>query len=219
MAGHVFDYSGWRPDPASLVAAGVVGVCRYVASPSQAWKTISKVEYDQLQRAGMPVTLNWEESAGSWRGGFPVGRTHGAMARDFARRLGHPDERPIIQSIDTAVTPGELATAIDYQRGFNDGGGRGPQGVYGTAYVIDSLFALGLVRVGWQAAARGWYGNGPQSTHAAILQLTSKSYPQFPPAAYDENLPLMADWGQHPMALDPAHTCLFGYPCPWAAHP
>lgn len=176
---------------------------------------ITQAEYARLRQAGMPVTLNWEESAGSWRGGYPLGLAHGKAARAQARALGHPDERPIIQSIDTAVTPAELATAVDYQRGFNDGGGLGPQGVYGTAYVIDNLFALGLVRVGWQAAARGWFGNGPQSANAAILQLTSKSYPQFPPAAYDENLPLKDDWGQQP-APHPQALCLFGYPCPWA---
>jgi hypothetical protein len=167
----------------------------------------------------MPVTLNWEESAGSWQGGYALGRSHGGYARVLARQLGHPDERPIIQSIDTAVNPADLATALEYQRGFNDGGGCGPQGIYGTKYVIDGCFGRGLVRVGWQAAARGWYGNGPQCANAAILQVTSKSYPQFPPSAYDENVPLMADWGQHPSPTPPPPpkaTCLFGYPCPWA---
>ena len=208
MAGHVFDYSGWRPDPASLKAAGVVGVCRYLASSAQAWKVITKSEYERTLAAGLPVTLNWEETAGSWRGGYPLGRSHGQTARQLARALGHPDERPIIQSIDTTVNPGELATAVDYQRGFNEGGGLGPQGVYGTKYVIDSLFTLGLVRVGWQAAARGWYGNGPDCTNAALIQRTSKSYPQFPPASYDENTVHRGDWGQHPApsAAEPTPT-------------
>jgi hypothetical protein len=217
VAGHVFDYSGWRPDPASLKAAGVVGVCRYLASPAQSWKVITKGEYDRTLAAGLPILLNWEEAAGSWRGGFSLGYSHGRSARILARQLGHPDERPIVQSIDTAVTPAEIATAIDYQRGFNDGGGVGPQGVYGTKYVIDTFFASGLVRVGWQAAARGWYGNGPDCANAALIQRTSKSYPQFSPSSYDENTVHMTDWGQHPAPLDPAHTCLFGYRCPWAA--
>jgi hypothetical protein len=178
---------------------------------------ISPTEYAGLVAAGMPVTLNWEETAGAWRGGYSLGYSHGRSARILARQLGHPDERPIIQSIDTAVQPAELNVAVDYQRGFNDGGGCGPQGVYGTKYVIDSMFARSLVRVGWQAAARGWYGNGPDCTNAALIQQVGKSYPQFPPTAYDENVVRMADWGQHPAPVNPAHTCLFGYPCPWAA--
>jgi len=202
VAGHVFDYSGWRPDPASLKAAGVVGVCRYLATPAQSWKVITQGEYDRLLGAGLTVTLNWEETAGSWRGGYSLGYSHGRSARIFARLLGHPEERPIVQSIDTAVAPAELNVAIDYQRGFNDGGGLGSQGVYATKYVIDALFALGLVRVGWQAAARGWYGNGPDCANAAIIQRTSKSYPQFPATSYDENTVHKADWGQHPFAGD-----------------
>jgi hypothetical protein len=175
MAGHAFDYSAWRPNTADLVAAGVVGVSRYLATPAHSWKVITKAEYDRTLAAGLPVVLNWEETAGAWRGGYTVGRIHGTEARRQARALGHPDGRPIIQSVDTAVQPAELATAIDYQRGFNDGGGLGPQGVYGTAYVIGACFSAGLVRVGWQAAARSWYGNSTDSTWASLIQRTSKS--------------------------------------------
>jgi hypothetical protein len=198
----VFDYSGWRPNPTDIKAAGVIGVSRYLATSAQSWKVIGKFEYDRTLAAGLAILLNWEETAGSWRGGYQVGRAHGAEARRQARALGHPDERPIVESVDQSVSPAELGVALDYQRGFNDGGGVGPQGVYGTCFVIDACFSQGLVRVGWQAAARAWYGNRFDCPNAGLIQRITKSYPQFPPSAYDENDTTQQDWGQHPRPGD-----------------
>jgi hypothetical protein len=142
--------------------------------------------------------LNWESSGTSWRGGRAAGLSEGKDARRQARALGHPDERPIVHSIDESVANSELDLAADYMAGFNDGGGCGPQGVYRTKLVIEDHSARGLIRVGWQTNARGWKGNGPDCPSAAIRQHTTKSYPQFPPAQYDENTTHADDWGQHP---------------------
>lgn len=200
----VFDYSAWRPDPRALKAAGIVGVSRYLTTGTSSFskaKKIDKPEYDALLAAGLTVVLNWELDKGSWRGGYDVGRTHGAAARQQARALGHPDHRPIYQSVDTDWTDSELGVALDYQRGFNDGGGVGPQGMYGTCKMLNAAAFAGLIRFSWQTAAHSWNGNAGDCPEAHMIQLVSKSYPQFPSTAYDENKVMAVDWGQWPFMV------------------
>lgn len=189
-------YPAWTT--AGLKAAGVEGVSRYLSWLPNS-KVITQAEYDSYRNAGVPVVLNWESTGRSWRDGYSQGHADGAEARRQARALGHPDTRPIIQSIDENVDPSLTQSAIDYQRGFNDGGGCGPQGIYSTAFVIEALFREGLISVAWQTNARGWYGNGPDSPEAAILQRTSHSFPSFPSNSYDESDVVRSDWGQNPV--------------------
>jgi len=216
----VLDYSGWRPTDAQhlqMRQAGIVGVSRYLSLPDQDWKVIHRAEYDRILAAGLSIVLNWEYQKGSALGGFILGVQHGAEARRQARALGHPDERPIIQSLDVGYTMAQAPGALEYMRGFNDGGGCGPQGIYGARHIIDECLARGLVRVGWQTAATSWGPVPGVSPNAHIVQRAEKSYPQFAPGLYDQNDIVRPDWGQHPAPVDAAHTCLFGYPCPWAA--
>jgi hypothetical protein len=212
----VLDYSGWRPtanDFTSMRANGIVGVSRYLApaTSEHAWKRIVKPEFDFIVANGLSVVLNWEEHEGSWRGGYPAGVTAGQQARAQARALGVGDDRVIIQSIDQAVYIPELATAIGFQQGFNDGGECGPQGCYGTQLLIDELYARHLIGVGWQAAARGWYGNQPQSTNVAMIQFAQKNFP-FPPTVYDQNVCVKLDWGQTPRPSNDGDCGLFYHP-------
>jgi hypothetical protein len=212
----VLDYSGWRPnanDYAVMRANGIVGVSRYLAplTSEHNWKRIGKGEYDGLLANGLNVVLNWEEHADSWRGGYPAGVSAGQQARAQARALGHPDDRPLIQSIDQSVYPQELATAIGFQLGFNDGGGCGPQGCYGTAYLLDELSSRNAICVGWQTAARGWFGNAPQSANAAMVQMVTKRFP-FPANLYDENICVKQDWGQMPRPANEGDCGFFHYP-------
>lgn len=194
------DYSWWRPDLNSLRAAGVTAVSRYLAFLPNG-KVIQKPEYDALIAAGISVMLNWESSGRSWRDGYGAGLREGAEARRQARALGHPDSRPIVQSMDEGVPAGMLDTAAQYQHGFNDGGGCGPQGAYGTKLVLDHLFDCGLITVGWQTNARGWEGNGPDCARASLLQRTSHSLNGLPADQYDESTIVGTDWGQHPIAI------------------
>lgn len=202
----VLDYSGWRPTIAQLNSAGIEGVSRYLSWPDQSWKVITKPEYDSLINAGFVVTLNWEWHKATWRDGASGGFRDGKEARRQARALGYPDSCVIIQSVDTSVPAADVSLALDYQRGFNDGGGCGPQGMYGTAMVMQWAWAAGLITVAWQTAARAWEGNGPDSPVAALIQTTEKPYGQFPPAAYDHNDVRKPYWGAQ-------NTCLFGYRC------
>lgn len=188
-------YPAWTPD--SLKAAGIPAICRYLSWLPNS-KVITPQEYGGYLAAGIAVTLNWESTGKSWRAGYEQGHSEGAEARRQARALGHPDDRPVIQSIDENVDPALLPLAVAYQQGFNDGGGCGPQGAYSTALVLNELAGRGLISVGWQTNARGWYGNQDDSPHASLIQRTSKSHPSFPSNSYDESDIVGGDWGQHP---------------------
>lgn len=196
-AATVADYSGWRPDPRTLREAGFVGVVRYpYLGAGTEWKTIQRPEYQALLDAGLSVALTPELAKNTWRGGYAAGVTVGKMAGDWAHYLGHPDDRPLHFAVDEDVRPGELMLAMDYLHGCNDGRAVGIQSSYGESMVIDWAIANGVCCNGWRAAARAW--DPGASKLGSIEQQITKSYPQFPPTAYDENIILKTDWGQHP---------------------
>ncbi len=205
----VFDYSGWRPDLAQLKAAGIVGMQRYLTTQTTGFgpiKKINKPEYDALIAAGFQVLLGFENSNTSWKGengrsAIETGRIHGAAARQQARILGHPDHRPIAFAVDSGDQLSNVGVATNYIRGCVEGSGTGRQMVYAGTNVIEACWNAGLITGGWKAGARSW--STVFSQHVVLEQLTSKSYPQFPPTAYDENRRFADDWGQWPLSALP----------------
>jgi hypothetical protein len=105
-------------------------------------------------------------------------------------------------AVDTNVAPGEVSLAVAYLRGCSDGGGQGPQSGYGETSVIDAAYNLGVTRNAWRAAALSW--DSAASKRATMQQTTQRSYPY--PGAYDENIILAPDWGQHPYTGDEMAT-------------
>lgn len=195
----VLDYSGWRPSAPALTAAGVVGVCRYLnVGGGTTWKALTVAEDQALRAAGQVVAGNVELAANSWLQGYPMGLTLGDLGRKQMRMLGRPDSRPIIFSIDTGVAPSQRNLAMDFMRGCNDGSGTGPQALYHGTDLINMAHDLGLIRFGWRAVASSW--STVPSTHVAIHQQTTQSYPQWntTPPSYDENIIIQQDWGQFP---------------------
>lgn len=198
----VIDYSAWRPTMQQLNAMGVEGVTRYLTYPDTAFnkaKQILKPEYDQLISARFTVLLNWEHSGSSWTLGYTVGRQHGAEARRQARALGYQDHCLIAQSVDTDPRPDMYGTALEYQRGFNDGGGCGPQGMYATDGLLRVAHDRGLIRMGWQAMARGWYNNSQDCPVANLIQRLGFG-------THDTNDVRTPHWGA-------VNECVFGYRC------
>lgn len=202
---NVLDWAFGTVNPYELRRAGVAGVSRYI-SDSSSGKNITKPEYDGYLAAGVGIVLNWENTNSDYNGGYSRGFTYGQRARAMARALGHPDERPIIASIDTSVPPASLPGAIDYIVGFRDGSGAGGDfrcGCYATAFVLKALQDRGLIRVAWQPIPPyGWYGNGAPLPTATMYQLGSQSFPTMP-MAYDENALAagVIDYGQHPKPI------------------
>lgn len=91
------------PAVAELRAAGVVGVCRYLAPP-QLSKVIHQAEYDRLVNAGLQVILNWEYDTYDWLGGATKGALHAYDAAKQAKELGYPLGSPIPGSADFDMT-------------------------------------------------------------------------------------------------------------------
>lgn len=195
------DFSNARLDVVKLQAAGL-GVIRYLGPPS--WpKALTSLEAVNYAFHGVPCAVNWESSGRSWRGGYSVGFSEGQRARSYARAAGVKDDRWIYQSADEDVPTFLFGLLGEYQRGFNDGGGCGPQAFYGPAGAGRYLFSRGLIVAFWQTNARAWNGNGTDSEQAALIQRTSHSFPQFPAGAYDENDVMRSDWGQTPKPVPP----------------
>jgi hypothetical protein len=181
-------------DIAQLKSLGVTGVSRYIARTSSIGKIMKADECRRIVASGLGLMVNYEQSAGDWQGGYSRGVLDGQWARSYVRgTLGLPDSVVIIQSIDTSVLTAQLAIAADYQRGFNDGGGLGAQGVYGPRNVLEHLHAAGLVRVCWE-----WMGfaGAASSSVTNIRQYRDKPYPQLP-FTYDSNTPITPFYGQY----------------------
>jgi hypothetical protein len=190
-----------------LRVMGIEGVSRYLSYvdrsiPMTTWpnsKILLKPEYDQLIAAGFMVTLNWEWDKDGWTRGYQGGLVDGREARRQARALGAPDWAIIIQSVDTNPHPNTYLTALEYQRGFNDGGGLGPQGMYATDGLLRRAFESGLVKVCWQTMSRGWHNNANDCPYAQIIQRTNHGN-------YDMNDLVRPHFGA-------VNECLTGYRC------
>jgi len=185
-----------------LAAANIEGVSRYLCFPDTNFnkaKRLLKPEFDHLIALGHTVLLNWEQAGGSWMNGYPLGRIHGTEARKQVRALGVPDHHTIVQSVDTNAHPDLYGVALEYQQGFNDGGGVGPQGMYGTDGVLRQAWSKGLIVVAWQTMSRGWYNNANDCPHAGLIQRTNHG-------TFDRNDVMAPHWGA-------VNECLFGYRC------
>lgn len=183
-------YPGWTV--AELKAAGITAVGRYVGYGG---KVIQKAEYDELIAGGIAVFLVWETTGKSWAGGYSAGLSEGREARRQARALGHPDACTIYQAVDEGVEP--TSTLADYQRGFNEGGGVGVEGVYGDVHVGEYLLGLNLVSKFWETNARGWPGDAIDDPRAVMVQRYALTVP-FVGGSYDVDDVYAPDFGQNP---------------------
>lgn len=157
------DYTS-RIDPASLKAAGVTVVCRYL-SWLYRWggqthttvnpKIIQADEYTELRKAGIEVVLNWEYDPRDWMGGTSAGMAHGAEAVRQAQLLGHSRGGVIVGSADFDMTDAQWSVAgQSYALAFADvvtragyrAGGYGPWDV--LTYLVATVPAVTWY---WQA--------------------------------------------------------------------
>lgn len=164
------DYTS-RISPAALLAAGVTVVCRYIAP--QAWKVISKAEYDELLAAHIAVFLNWESSATDWLRGLAGGSVDATSAVAMAKALGYPAGSIIIGSCDFDITQAQADSvghdyAVGFQAVLRRGGYRA--GVYGPKRALDIGQRLGFA-FGWQSMSTGYYGNAALHPFANLRQI------------------------------------------------
>lgn len=126
------------PSSAAMRAAGVTGVCRYVA-PFGLSKVIRKPEYDRLKADGFTVILNSENQTLDWLTGASGGMQRALEAAGQAIRLGYPLGLPIPSSADFDMTRTQWTRAgADFGKAYRDtlrANGYRP-GVYGSVDVL-----------------------------------------------------------------------------------
>lgn len=200
-----FDWSTANLPVAVVKAAGVEGGIRYLSIPGfdqSRWKfnedkRIKKPEYDTFRALNFPISLVMQVDKNDWQFGYNHGVDHGRASLAQSRALGHPDSCGVALAVqDQGIPTSGIPTAVEYMHGYIDGRGLGRQPCYGGTLVGEACIKAGYASWIWQAASSSW--SPIPSSNVAIKQLTSKSYPQFPQSAYDENLILKSDWGQNP---------------------
>lgn len=175
----------------------LAGVIRYVGSSSNS-KNIQPREFDELVVARIPVGLVFESTGTDYTAGANAGAQDGTTARKAAHVCGFPDSRPIYSTVDR----GDHADPrlIAYQSAYNATCGQRHyrEGFYGDRELGDELFGAGLLGWYWQTNARAWPGDALDDPRAAIIQRTSKRFPELAAGAYDESDVFATDWGQYP---------------------
>ncbi len=182
----VLDYSVARPDPASIAAAGYVGVMRYVAPlPADEAKVITAAEYENLLGHGLKVVLNWEWYDVRAREGAAAGTADAQEALRQANNLGYTG--PIYFSVDWDAAESEQPQINAYFEACAQVIGLERLGAYAGYWPLKRLFDVGLIRYGWQTFA--WSG-GNREARAHLYQNGATAFS----GGADVNDILQADW-------------------------
>lgn len=163
----IVDYSGSRPDPKKVKAAGYGAVARYLFAPAPGGKGISKAEATAIRAAGLGLVVIYEWYAGRALEGAVAGVTDAKVALALARDIGFPDNRPIYFAVDFAGTSAQQPAIDAYLRGAASVIGAARVGVYGSYYVVERCYANKTAQWFWQT--RGW-SNGRISVHTHFYQ-------------------------------------------------
>lgn len=152
------DYSYARPSPAKLASDGNLFAFRYVGrAGSTSKKILTRAEAVQLWACGVATPIVFEDTAGRPLGGFAAGLADGRDAKRYCQDvLGMPAGYPIAVAYDTDTTPGNLATFVEYGRGFFLGSAPVPNWAYGDQDIIEALGNLGYI-VGAVRANAAWW--------------------------------------------------------------
>ncbi len=192
----VADYTR-RIAPATLRAAGVVGVCRYLARSTSLGKIIGRAEYRELTAAGFDVVLNWEQSATDWLGGAPGAREDATDAVRLARALGYPPGKPIPGSADFDMSraqwdAGGRAYAVAYRDTLRAGGYGA--GVYGPWDVLTWCRDLGGFDLFWQCKSHAFSAGRNAKPHPAAHLLQRLAEVNVGGQSVDRNEIRRPDW-------------------------
>ena len=194
------DYSFSRPSPAGLLAAGIKGVCRYLAYSHPAAgaerKFLTIAELADLHSHGLSVVANFESTAGrALVAGAAGGTADGTDARVAMSGLGFPVGRTVYVSIDVGTTAGQYPSIATYFRAFQAAlVGKYRIGFYGGSTLWSWLVAHGFDGMPlWQAAALSWSG-GRWEPRAAIQQYHNGVV--LAGGTVDRDRSLVADYGQ-----------------------
>ncbi len=183
------DYSGARPSPASLKAAGYTFASRYLSdSPS---KNITRAEADALAAAGIDVVANWEnDGRQEILDGFSAGVHAATVGAAQAKAAGMPGSRPIYFSVDFDAQPYQQGSVDAFMDGAASVIGRDRVGAYASVAVLGRLFDSGKIAWGWQSQSWAYGHSEPRAQFRQLLGVSACS------GGCDVDVAVAVDFGQ-----------------------
>lgn len=177
------DYAGGRPSAATLKAAGVSFVCRYLNNGGAGLpqKQLLPSEFADLVNGGMPVVFNYETTATFMLAGHDAGRQDAIEALAYIRSLpGVPgDWAPVVYfSADFDEAPAQDAAIFAFCDGAAEilgaeADGRRRVGLYGAYWITKRARDAGKIGYIWQTEA--WSG-GNVDSRVDIMQRNALGY-------------------------------------------
>lgn len=185
------DFSFSRPSIASLHAAGISSVGRYVG-PASWSKTITQAEALSYYSASprISIWLTFEDTATDYLGGRSAGQTNARLAVNNLPAI-FPARQLIYFAVDTELT--QPSDALPYFQGINDVLPEARVGLYGEGALSDYLFDKGLITKFWESASSSFPGNATKNARAAIWQRIGAPVP-----GTDLDVTYGVNWGQFP---------------------
>jgi hypothetical protein len=143
------------PPIATLKAAGVTFVCRYLSEVNDLTrvKLLTAEEAKALTEAGIALVSNYEWYANRALEGAASGKIDAQIAAAQHAACGGPADRPIYFSVDFDASDAQMGAVIDYFHGVASVLGLARTGAYGSYRVIKALFDAGAITWGWQTYA------------------------------------------------------------------
>lgn len=208
----IIDYSTWKPSIATLQAAGVTAVGRYLGWDCQPGyqcigKNLSRGEAQILLDAGIDIFLSFEYAADAALGGAAQGTKDAQLAAQQLHALGAPHGMTVYWALDFDIrdyAPGstdparKLGPAAAYFHAINAAKLPYKTGVYGGFYAVSRAMGAGLASMGWQTVA--W--SGGQWYAKAVLRQLAKQFMGY--SDVDLHLATGDDFGQWPRPAPPA---------------
>ena len=168
---------------AKITTSGVNFVTRYYSHSAS--KNLSAAEAKVLSDAGINIVTVWEAD-----GADPAtftranGVNDATSAHTMAMSIGQPAGTPIYFAVDFDATPVQVnAGVIPYFQGvaagfaaIAHGNPAYTAGVYGSGFVCDKLFGLGLVTHTWLSMSAGWLGSRTYAGWNMRQHLTSDPF-------------------------------------------
>lgn len=155
MARKGVDFSGARPSPRTLQAAGIECVLFYVGARGD-WRMPPRSLIDSYLGAGIECAAIYEEGDGGFaRQGYQRGLQVGQNARRFLDGYGWGG--PAYVATDVDITGAQIPAAIDAYKGVRDGMGPHEAGIYGGGLIVEAVRTQLGYRLLWRANATSWH--------------------------------------------------------------
>lgn len=190
------DYAWSRPSPASLKAAKISFVCRYLATDRS--KALSATETKALAAVGIWLVVVWETSAKRMLAGKAGGVADAKAAAFQSKACGMPGGRPIYFAADWDATEAQQTAINAYLDGAASVLGAARVGIYGGYYPVKRALDAGKAAWAWQT--RAWSG-GQWDNRAHIRQ---GAYVTIGGVQCDANTSMKPDFGQWMPGKTPA---------------